>query len=474
MKQITIAKSAGFCFGVDRAVRMTYEALEQYPHVATLGPIIHNQTVVDDLCQKGARIVEDVSELEPEECIVIRSHGVSKQVEDAIAAAGNPCINATCPFVSKIHKIVEKHTLAGDYILIAGDKNHPEVQAIVGHCGENCTVFADSAALDHFFKTNYENLKKKLAIVAQTTYNILVWERCMALLPSDDPNIMVYDTICHATQVRQSDADTLSRSSDLMIIVGGRHSSNTVKLFDVCKQNCRSYHIETADELYTLDLCNAEKIGITAGASTPAHIIKEVESTMSEIMERHDEEDINFAEALDQSFKKIHKGEKVKGTVAAVNNTEAIVDTGTKYTGYVPLSELTDDPSLKPADVVNVGDELDLIVIQTNDQDGTATLSKKKVDEQKGFEEIVAAKENDTVLEGTVQGVVKGGIIVAYAGVRVFIPASQSGLPRGAELDTLVKTKVRFVILEVNEHRRRAVGSIRAVQKAEKEAARAK
>ena len=417
MKQITIAKSAGFCFGVDRAVRMTYEALEQYPHVATLGPIIHNQTVVDDLCQKGARIVEDVSELTPEECIVIRSHGVSKQVEDAIAAAGNPCINATCPFVSKIHKIVEKHTLAGDYILIAGDKNHPEVQAIVGHCGENCTVFADSAALDHFFKTNYENLKKKLAIVAQTTYNILVWERCMALLPSDDPNIMVYDTICHATQVRQSDADTLSRSSDLMIIVGGKHSSNTVKLFDVCKQNCRSYHIETADELYTLDLCNAEKIGITAGASTPAHIIKEVESTMSEIMERHDEEDINFAEALDQSFKKIHKGEKVKGT---------------------------------------------------------ATLSKKKVDEQKGFEEIVAAKENDTVLEGTVQGVVKGGIIVAYAGVRVFIPASQSGLPRGAELDTLVKTKVRFVILEVNEHRRRAVGSIRAVQKAEKEAAKEK
>ena len=474
MKQITIAKSAGFCFGVDRAVRMTYEALEQYPHVATLGPIIHNQTVVDDLCQKGARIVEDVSELTPEECIVIRSHGVSKQVEDAIASVGNPCINATCPFVSKIHKIVEKHTLAGDYILIAGDKNHPEVQAIVGHCGENCTVFADSAALDHFFKTNYENLKKKLAIVAQTTYNILVWERCMALLPSDDPNIMVYDTICHATQVRQSDADTLSRSSDLMIIVGGKHSSNTVKLFDVCKQNCRSYHIETADELYTLDLCNAEKIGITAGASTPAHIIKEVESTMSEIMERHDEEDINFAEALDQSFKKIHKGEKVKGTVAAVNNTEAIVDTGTKYTGYVPLSELTDDPSLKPADVVNVGDELDLIVIQTNDQDGTATLSKKKVDEQKGFEEIVAAKENDTVLEGTVQGVVKGGIIVAYAGVRVFIPASQSGLPRGAELDTLVKTKVRFVILEVNEHRRRAVGSIRAVQKAEKEAAKEK
>ena len=473
MKQITIAKSAGFCFGVDRAVRMTYEALEQYPHVATLGPIIHNQTVVDDLCQKGARIVEDVSELEPEECIVIRSHGVSKQVEDAIAAAGNPCINATCPFVSKIHKIVEKHTLAGDYILIAGDKNHPEVQAIVGHCGENCTVFADSAALDHFFKTNYENLKKKLAIVAQTTYNILVWEKCLEALPKDNPNIMVYDTICHATQVRQSDADKLSRKSDLMIIVGGRHSSNTVKLYHVCNRNCRSYHIENSDELYTLDLGNAEKIGITAGASTPAHIIKEVQQTMTEIMDNNAvEEDINFAEALDQSFKKIHTGEKVKGTVCSVNDSEAIVDVGTKHTGYVPRSELTDDASKKPSDVVAVGDVLDLIVTKINDQEGIVTLSKKKVDEMKGFEEIIKAKDEEAVLEGTVSASVKGGVIINYAGVRVFIPASQSGLPRGAEMDSLVKTTQRFVILEVNEHRRRAVGSIKAVLKAEKDAAK--
>ena len=473
MKQITIAKSAGFCFGVDRAVRMTYEALEQYPHVATLGPIIHNQTVVDDLCQKGARIVEDVSELTPEECIVIRSHGVSKQVEDAIAAAGNPCINATCPFVSKIHKIVEKHTLAGDYILIAGDKNHPEVQAIVGHCGENCTVFADSAALDHFFKTNYENLKKKLAIVAQTTYNILVWEKCLEALPKDNPNIMVYDTICHATQVRQSDADKLSRKSDLMIIVGGRHSSNTVKLYHVCNRNCRSYHIENSDELYTLDLGNAEKIGITAGASTPAHIIKEVQQTMTEIMDNNAvEEDINFAEALDQSFKKIHTGEKVKGTVCSVNDSEAIVDVGTKHTGYVPRSELTDDASKKPSDVVAVGDVLDLIVTKINDQEGIVTLSKKKVDEMKGFEEIIKAKDEEAVLEGTVSASVKGGVIINYAGVRVFIPASQSGLPRGAEMDSLVKTTQRFVILEVNEHRRRAVGSIKAVLKAEKDAAK--
>ena len=470
---ITVAKSAGFCFGVDRAVKLAYEALQQHQTVATLGPIIHNQNVVDDLLKQGARIVDDVSQLQPGECVVIRSHGVSADVYAQLERQGNPYIDATCPFVAKIHKIVAEHTAQGHFILIAGDQNHPEVAAIVGHCKGNCFVFENETALKYFFQKNYEKLEKKLAIVAQTTYNILVWKKCIASLPKNDPNIMVYDTICHATQVRQSDADELSRKSDLMIIVGGRHSSNTVKLFDVCNRNCRSYHIENSDELYTLDLRNAARIGITAGASTPAHIIKEVQLTMAEIMDNF-EEDINFEEALDQSFKKIHTGEKVKGTVAALNNTEIIVDVGTKHTGYVPLSELTDDPSKKPADLVKVGDELDLIVTKINDQEGIVTLSKKKVDEQKGFEEIIKAKEEGTVLESVVQHVVKGGVIVSYAGVRVFIPASQSGLPRGTEMDVLLKTPVKFIILEVNEGRRRAVGSIKAVQKAEKEAAKEK
>lgn len=473
MAEITVAESAGFCFGVDRAVKLCYQALEQHPHVATLGPIIHNQNVVDDLTRRGARIVDSIADLQPNECVVIRSHGVSAAVYDQLEQAGNPYVDATCPFVAKIHRIVEEHTRAGDFILIAGDANHPEVAAIVGHCKGNCFVFESEEALNNFFQKNLVNSRKRLAIVAQTTYNILVWEKCLEALPKDNPNIMVYDTICHATQVRQSDADKLSRKSDLMIIVGGRHSSNTVKLYHVCNRNCRSYHIENSDELYTLDLGNAEKIGITAGASTPAHIIKEVQLTMAEIMDNF-EEDINFEEALDQSFKKIHTGEKVKGTVAALNNTEIIVDVGTKHTGYVPLSELTDDPSKKPADLVKVGDELDLIVTKINDQEGIVTLSKKKVDEQKGFEEIIKAKEEGTVLESVVQHVVKGGVIVSYAGVRVFIPASQSGLPRGTEMDVLLKTPVKFIILEVNEGRRRAVGSIKAVQKAEKEAAKEK
>ncbi|MCC8110133.1 MAG: bifunctional 4-hydroxy-3-methylbut-2-enyl diphosphate reductase/30S ribosomal protein S1 [Ruminococcus sp.] len=471
--KIIVADSAGFCFGVDRAVKLCYEALEQYDSVATLGPIIHNQDVVNDLMRKGARIVNRIDELHPNECVIIRSHGVSAKVYGELDDTGNPYVDATCPFVAKIHRIVEKHTETGDFVLIAGDKNHPEVEAIVGHCKENCFVFESAEALDNFFQENFWNSYKKLAIVAQTTYNILTWEKCLGVLSKDNPNIVVYDTICHATQVRQSDADKLSRKSDLMIVVGGRHSSNTVKLYHVCKQNCRSYHIENSDELYALDLCNAEKIGITAGASTPAHIIKEVQQTMTEIMENNNlEEDINFEEALDQSFKKIHTGERVKGIICSLNNNEAIVDVGTKHTGYVPLSELTDDPTKTPADIVSVGDELDLIVTKINDQEGIVTLSKQKVDEIKGFEEIMKAYEAHTILEGTVATVVKGGVIIHYAGVRVFIPASQSGLPRGAEMDSLVKKKKRFVILEVNEHRRRAVGSIRAVVKVEKDAAK--
>ncbi|MCM1226094.1 MAG: bifunctional 4-hydroxy-3-methylbut-2-enyl diphosphate reductase/30S ribosomal protein S1 [Clostridium sp.] len=469
MAIIKTAESAGFCFGVDRAVKLVYDELERHGgKVATLGPIIHNKDVVEDLKKKGVRIADSVSGLEKGEKAVIRSHGVGKSVYDELAENGNEFIDATCPFVAKIHKIVREKTREGYFILIAGDKDHPEVQGIVGHCGENCFVFKDKDELKDFFEKNYKNLKKRLAIVAQTTYNILVWGECLRAIPDDKENILVFDTICSATSKRQSDAALLSKEADIMIVVGGRHSSNTIKLYNVCSENCRSYHIENADELYSLDLKNADTIGITAGASTPAYIIKEVQNTMAEILD-----DINFEEALEQSFKKVHTGERVKGYIAALNNSEAIVDIGTKHTGYVPLSELTDDPSKKPSDIVSVGDEVELIVTKINDQDGIVMLSKKKVDELVGFDNITKAKDEDKVLEGIVQNVVKGGVLVSVDGVRVFIPASQTGVPRDKSLDELLKKKVELKIIEVNESRRRAVGSIKAVEKAKKDAARA-
>ena len=470
MAEIKVAKSAGFCFGVDRAVKLVYGELEKgNKSVATLGPIIHNADVVNDLTDKGVRIADSVDDLKEGEKAVIRSHGVGKKIYEGLDQKGNAYIDATCPFVARIHKIVREKTEEGYFILIAGDKDHPEVQGIVGHCDENYYVFKDEDQLKSFFSKNYKNLEKKLAIVAQTTYNILIWGECLKVIPKDDENILVFDTICNATSQRQSDAALLSKEVDVMIVVGGKNSSNTIKLYNVCSENCPSYHIENADELYSLNLKNAEKIGITAGASTPAYIIKEVQNTMAEILE----DDINFEEALEQSFKKVHTGERVKGYIAAVNNSEAIVDIGTKHTGYVPLSELTDDQTKKPSDIVSVGEEVDLIVTKINDQEGIVTLSKKKVDELVGFDNISKAKEEDAVLDGVVLNVVKGGILVSVDGVRVFVPASQTGLGRDKNLDELLKQKVQLKIIEVNESRRRAVGSIKAVAKAQREAAKA-
>lgn len=469
MAEIKVAESAGFCFGVDRAVKLVYGELENgNKSVATLGPIIHNADVVNDLTNRGVRITDSVDDLKEGEKAVIRSHGVGKKIYEGLDQKGNAYIDATCPFVARIHKIVREKTEEGYFILIAGDKDHPEVQGIVGHCDENYYVFKDEDQLKSFFSKNYKNLEKKLAIVAQTTYNILIWGECLKVIPKDE-NILVFDTICNATSQRQSDAALLSKEVDVMIVVGGKNSSNTIKLYNVCSENCPSYHIENADELYSLNLKNAEKIGITAGASTPAYIIKEVQNTMAEILE----DDINFEEALEQSFKKVHTGERVKGYIAAVNNSEAIVDIGTKHTGYVPLSELTDDQTKKPSDIVSVGEEVDLIVTKINDQEGIVTLSKKKVDELVGFDNISKAKEEDAVLDGVVLNVVKGGILVSVDGVRVFVPASQTGLGRDKNLDELLKQKVQIKIIEVNESRRRAVGSIKAVAKAQKEAAKA-
>ncbi len=472
MREITVASTAGFCFGVDRAVKICYDELEKGGSVATLGPIIHNSDVVADLQKKGVRIVDSVSELSSDERVIIRSHGVTKDTYECIKSIGCDYVDATCPFVSKIHRIVEKMALDGRYILIAGDKNHPEVQGILSYCGQNAQVFADYDELLCLFTKNPEFSEKRLAIVAQTTYNIIIWDRCTELIKNYCKDAEIFCTICSATADRQAQACELSKKSDAMIVVGGKHSSNTVKLCNVCSPNCDTFHIENAAALETLNLEKYRKIGITAGASTPAYIIKEVQTKMAELKNTFDE-DINFEEALEQSFKKIHTGERVKGIVAAINSNEVIVDVGTKHTGYIPFDELTDDSSLKPCDVVKVGDEIDLVVIKINDAEGIATLSKKKVDAALGMEKIAKSYEDGEVIEGIVQNVVKGGLVVSCQGVRVFVPASQSGLSREANLETLLKKKVELKVIEINEQRNRAVGSIKAAEREKKNAEKA-
>ena len=477
MREITLAKSAGFCFGVDRAVKMVYNELDKNIRVATLGPIIHNKDVVNDMEKKGARVINSVDELRADETVIIRSHGVEREVYEQIKLKGNRMVNATCPFVSRIHKIVSEKSREGYTILIAGDFSHPEVQGIVSYCEQNFFVFRDNIELNNLFRKNQNFFGKKLAFVAQTTYNIIVWEKCLDVIPKDRSDIVIFDTICSATDARQTDAAELAQNSDLMLVIGGKHSSNTVKLFEVCSRYCKTYHIENSDELSALKLPSACKIGITAGASTPAYIIKEVQTKMAENEKiiANPEEEIFDEAAIDASFKKINNGEKVKGIVVGINDAEITVDLGTKHTGYVKLEDLTDEAGKKPADVVSVGDEIDLIVIKVSDGDGTVQLSKKKVDEQAGYDKVKAAKENGEVLEGIVSRIVPKGVTINYLGVRIFIPGSLTGLPRNAELDQLFKKKVQFKVIEVDENgKRRAVGSIKAVEAAKKEEAKAK
>lgn len=482
--EIIVAENAGFCFGVDRALKIVYNILSEGKKVVTYGEIIHNRDVTDDLAAKGVEIAETPEELlkARDATVVIRSHGAGREIFSLLEKNGIEYRDGTCPFVRRIQKIVDEKSAAGYDIIILGDKDHPEVRGIVGHCNNMANICENDGELSDFLKKNYKNIKKKVAIIAQTTYNISMWNKCALTAKEICPHAETINTICSTTADRQFCAERLAKKADLMIVIGGTHSSNTVKLAEICGRHCKAcIHIENADGLdfrYIENLIENNIgdnfiIGVTAGASAPVYIIKEVTNQMSEKLQNM-EEDFNFEEALDASFKKIYTGQRVKGYITAVNDAEAIVDVGTKHTGYVALSELTDDPGLKPSDVVKPGDEVELIVIKINDAEGIAQLSKKRVDAMVGFDKIVKAKAEDTVLEGTVTSVVKGGVIVLYEGTRVFIPASQATARRDEKLEELVKKTVRFKIIEVNEQRSKAVGSVRQVLTAEKDAAKNK
>lgn len=463
---ITIAETAGFCFGVDRAVSLVNKLADEGRSVATLGPIIHNSQVVESLAKKGVRTINSISEALPGEVVVIRSHGVAQSVYDELEAKGIEYVDATCPYVSKIHKIVRENSSDGSPVIIAGDENHPEVIAIRGHCKYDSFVFKTEEELQ-----NIEICSDNSPVfVAQTTFNENSWKFFNKNIKKHYTNAKIFDTICKATHLRQQEAFELSKKVDCMIVIGGRHSSNTIKLYDICRENTLTYHVETADELFGLDFSRAESIGITAGASTPAYLIKEVQNTMTDIL-TNKEDNFNFEEALEQSFRKLYTGNRVRGLITSVNNNEAIVDIGVKQTGYIPRSELSDNSALAPQDVVKPGDEVELIVIKVNDQEGVVTLSKKRVDSMIGFEKLVEAFNAGTILEGVVTNVVKGGVIVLANDVKVFIPASQATLSRNDKLEELLKTNVKFKIIDINEQRARAVGSIKAVLKEERKAA---
>ena len=464
--QIILAKTAGFCFGVNRAVKLTYELLEQGRPVATLGPLIHNPQVVEDLESKGAITCDSVDDV-PDGCeVVIRSHGVGQSVYDKISTRRLAYHDATCPFVTKIHKIAARAGAEGTMLLVAGDAKHPEVQGIVGHTTGKVEVFANLAELEKLLPELIQ--QKSIFAVAQTTFNVQSWETCKEFLKNQCTNAKIFDTICNATWARQQEAEDLSQKCDHMVVIGGHHSSNTQKLLQVAARHTKAINVETADELDKDWLNGARIVGVTAGASTPSSIIEEVLNCMSEEIR----DDMSFEEMLAASeAKPLYAGKIVKAKVISVSPTECVVGIdGSKHTGIVKLSEMSHDPNAKMEDLVKVDDELDLVVVKTNDQEGVDTLSRVRFEAQKGMKDVSEAAENGTVMEGDVMEANKGGVVVNVKGVRVFVPRSQATMRRDEDYTKLVGQHVKLVITECAG--RKIVGSINKVTAEENKAKR--
>ena len=470
---VILAKSAGFCYGVERAVKLAEQTAREKGSCVMLGSIIHNAHVVQDLEALGARQVDDVSQVRPGETVIIRSHGETRQVYQQLEALGAEVVDATCPNVRRIQRLVAGAGEEGRTPLIIGEQHHPEVLGAASW-SEDSVIVDGPAALEAWLAEDPARRTMPLMAVAQTTYIRTLWEDCVKILKKQCTNVKISDTICDATHKRQSEAAEIAAMSDVMVVVGDRKSANTKHLTEICSARCPVvYQVERVNELKGDFLNGCSVAGLTAGASTPAGIIKEVYARMSDEIKNMEATEESFEEMLEKSFKTLNTGEKVTGIVTAVGPTEVQVDLGCKQAGYISINELSADPNVKPEDVVKVGDEIETYIIRVNDVEGYAMLSKKRLDAVKVWEDIEEARENKTTLEGKVTEENKGGIVVNVKGVRVFVPASQSGQPRGAELSTMIGQTVSLRITEVNRARRRVVGSIKAVTYEARQAAQA-
>ena len=451
--EIILAKSAGFCFGVQRAVDMAYEQAG-HREVYTFGPIIHNEEVIEDLKSKGVNIIEDLDELEGKsDCtVVIRSHGVEKKVYDDLNSRGIHVVDATCPFVKKIHNIVKNDSEAGRVIIIVGDPNHQEVKGIVGWCsGEVHVVDSEEGALSLIDVLSDDS--REISVVSQTTFNLNKFNNIVDIIRNKLYNDNVYETICNATAVRQKEAKEIASRVDAMIVIGGRNSSNTQKLYDISKKECENtYYIQTLVDLDLTTFESVSRVGITAGASTPNYIIKEVHSSMAEL---------SFEQMLenDESKVSIRQGELVDGTVIDVKPDEIVVDIKYKSDGIITKSEYTNAPNVDLTELVHVGDPITVKVIKTNDGEGQVALSYKQVAAEKVNEKLEEAFNNGEVLKGKVIQVVKGGLNVNVEESRVFIPASLVSDVYEKNLDKYLDQEIEFVLTEFNPKKRRIIGN---------------
>lgn len=448
--KVVLAKSAGFCFGVKRAVEKVYEQAEKNHEVIyTYGPIIHNEEVVRDLQKKGVEVVESLEELEKIKAttIIIRSHGVSRDVNEHLQKKGFHVVDATCPFVLKIHRIVDSYSKEGYQIVIIGNPTHPEVEGIRGWSNSEQTYVVNSMQ-------EAENLKltptQKVCVVAQTTFNYNKFQELVEIIVKKGYDISVLNTICNATEERQRESYDIAGCVDAMIVIGGKHSSNTQKLFEICKKECENtYYIQTLDDLDLTEFGSINSVGITAGASTPNNIIEEVQKRMSEQ---------TFEQMLEESLKTIRNGEVVDGTVIDVKPDEIILNIGYKSDGIITRNEYTNEPNVDLTTVVSVGDTMEAKVLKVNDGEGQVLLTYKRLAAEKGSKRLEEAFENQEVLTAKVTQVLDGGLSVVVDEARVFIPASLVSDTYEKDLTKYKDQEIEFVISEFNPRRRRIIG----------------
>ena len=483
---ITIAKNAGFCFGVKRAVDTlegTISNKRKDERIYTLGTLIHNGVFNADLAKRGINITTvdelptlavSASETSPV-TVVLRAHGVPKETEELLEKlakenSGFRYVDCTCPFVKKIHKIAMEHSQPDKVFLLFGKKDHPEVVGIMSYFDYEKITFNSADELLKLIDQGYfVKINNKIPILAsQTTQNLAEWKKSQEILKNYCTNSLIFDTICSVTEERQNDAERLSRECDAMIVIGGRESSNTAKLYAVCKRNCpETVWIERADELSgeNLILCAHTKLGIAAGASTPLSIIQEVHNIMSEKM--------NFEEMLDESLKTtktLNKGDIVTGIVTYVSDAEIQLDLGAQVTGIITPENISDDPSIKLTQLYKKGDTIEARIWRLSDVDGIAELSKKTVDHAKEWQAIVDASESGEILTGKVIEVVNGGVTVLVGATKIFVPAYHTGVPKDGDLNSIKGTEVSLRIIEIRGNR--AKGSIRVVASEQAKAAR--
>lgn len=455
--KIILAKDYGFCFGVKRAVKLSTDILKEKNEAYSFGELVHNQQMVEKLETEGLKVFKNENDIS-NSTVIIRSHGVSKETKNRFSELKNEVLDCTCPVLKNIYKKIEEKYNSGYEIIIVGDKTHPEVIGLAGQIADKAIIVGNEEEAE-LIKN-----KKNLYIISQTTNTIEKFLKISDIIKRTNEKVIVENTICNATALRQKSCEELAKLVDAMIVIGGKKSSNTEKLFQIAKKHCNNvFKIETFKDLSLQDVSKFNTIGVTAGASTPDWIIEEVVNKMDNYSKDQ------FMEQVEDSITKIYPKDVVKGTIIYVTDTEVMVNIGYRADGIIKLDELSTDENAKPKDLFKEGQEIDVYIIKLDDGEGNVVLSTRRVEGLKNWEALVEKYNNNETVEAKVKKEVKGGLLATVSGINVFIPGSHITTHFVKDLTPYVGKTMECKIISVDESKRRMVLSRKVIEEAEKQ-----